>query len=135
MGSGVGFSGLASTTTTTSSPSAVWKKIKFEGEGPQSAWTHCACVVEHGTKCIVLGGMKGQDWMLNELQELSIIKNTTAGRNTTAVAAAANAAAAEAEAAAGAGAEAAVEEASQAPQPCMSTVFRRPIRVNWARVT
>ena len=92
--SGVGFSGLASTTTTKSSPSAVWKKIKFEGEGPQSAWTHCACVVEHGTKCIVLGGMKGQDWMLNELQELSIIKNTTAGRNTTAVASAANAAAA-----------------------------------------
>ena len=55
---------------------AHWTKVAVsrEGyEGPQSAWTHCACVMDHGTKCVVLGGAKGQDWLVNELHELSIM--------------------------------------------------------------
>ena len=55
---------------------ARWTKVEVsrEGyEGPQSAWTHCACVMDHGTKCVVLGGAKGQDWLVNELHELSIM--------------------------------------------------------------
>lgn len=55
---------------------ASWKKMKIEGEGPQSAWTHCACILDHGTRCVVLGGSKGQDWLVNELYELSIIPTT-----------------------------------------------------------
>jgi len=29
--------------------------------------------MEHGTKCVVLGGSKGQDWLVNQLHELSIM--------------------------------------------------------------
>jgi hypothetical protein len=52
---------------------ASWKKVSTQGEGPQSAWTHCACVLDHGTRCVVLGGSKGQDWLVNELYELKMI--------------------------------------------------------------
>ena len=55
---------------------ASWKKVSILGEGPQSAWTHCACVMDHGTRCVVLGGSKGQDWLVNELYELKIINPT-----------------------------------------------------------
>ncbi|QDZ24255.1 adagio-like protein [Chloropicon primus] len=55
---------------------ASWTKIETSQagcEGPQSAWNHCACVMDHGMKCVVLGGSKGQDWLVNELHELSIM--------------------------------------------------------------
>ena len=57
---------------------ATWTRVQMQmgvgrQSGPQSAWAHCACVMEHGTKCVVLGGSKGQDWLVNQLHELSIM--------------------------------------------------------------
>ena len=57
---------------------ATWTRVQMQTgagrqSGPQSAWAHCACVMEHGTKCVVLGGSKGQDWLVNQLHELSIM--------------------------------------------------------------
>jgi len=58
---------------TSASGLASWKRIDIQGVAPQCAWTHCACMMDHGTKCVVLGGAKGQDWMVNELSILSIL--------------------------------------------------------------
>ena len=54
---------------------AQWRKITIEGKGPQCAWTHSACILDFGTKCVLLGGDRGQDWLVNELYELDIFFN------------------------------------------------------------
>jgi len=57
----------------TKKANAGWRKVKIQGDGPISAWTHCACIVDHGTKCIILGGVKGEDWLVNQLHELRMV--------------------------------------------------------------
>ena len=56
---------------------AQWRKITIEGKGPQCAWTHSACILDFGTKCVLLGGDRGQDWLVNELYELDIFFNAS----------------------------------------------------------
>ncbi|GAB2218268.1 hypothetical protein Drorol1_Dr00001488 [Drosera rotundifolia] len=48
-----------------------WKILDVPGRPPRFAWGHSTCVVG-GTRAIVLGGQTGEDWMLNDLHELSL---------------------------------------------------------------
>ncbi|KAI3782233.1 hypothetical protein L2E82_12271 [Cichorium intybus] len=48
-----------------------WRILKVPGRPPRFAWGHSTCVVG-GTRAIVLGGQTGEEWMLSELQELSL---------------------------------------------------------------
>nr|AML78247.1 putative LOV domain-containing protein [Isoetes tegetiformans] len=49
-----------------------WRMLNIPGQKPKFAWGHSACVVG-GSKALVLGGHTGEDWILNELYELSLI--------------------------------------------------------------
>lgn len=47
-----------------------WRKLDVPGQKPKFAWGHSTCVVG-GTRAVVLGGETGEEWILNELHELS----------------------------------------------------------------
>nr|AML77835.1 putative LOV domain-containing protein [Dipteris conjugata] len=48
-----------------------WRKLDVPGQKPKFAWGHSTCVVG-GTRAVVLGGETGEEWILNELHELSL---------------------------------------------------------------
>lgn len=47
-----------------------WRILDVPGQKPKFAWGHSTCVVG-GTRAVVLGGHTGEEWVLNELHELS----------------------------------------------------------------
>ncbi|VFQ77408.1 unnamed protein product [Cuscuta campestris] len=49
-----------------------WRVLNVPGLPPRFAWGHSTCVVG-GTRAVVLGGQTGEDWMLSELHELSLV--------------------------------------------------------------
>nr|AML77748.1 putative LOV domain-containing protein [Curcuma sumatrana]AML78182.1 putative LOV domain-containing protein [Curcuma longa] len=51
-----------------------WRVLNVPGFSPQFAWGHSTCVVG-GTRAIVLGGQTGEEWMLSELHELSLVSS------------------------------------------------------------
>ncbi|KAL8041063.1 hypothetical protein ABFX02_10G141200 [Erythranthe guttata] len=51
--------------------SPTWRILNVPGRPPRFAWGHSTCVVG-GTRAIVLGGQTGEEWMLGELNELSL---------------------------------------------------------------
>lgn len=54
-----------------------WRVLSFPGQQqPNFAWGHSTCVVG-GTRAVVLGGHTGEEWILNELHELSIAHSLT----------------------------------------------------------
>ncbi|KAH7414629.1 hypothetical protein KP509_14G002300 [Ceratopteris richardii] len=48
-----------------------WRRLDVPGQKPKFAWGHSTCVVG-GTRAVVLGGETGEEWILNELHELSL---------------------------------------------------------------
>nr|AML79477.1 putative LOV domain-containing protein [Polypodium amorphum]AML79639.1 putative LOV domain-containing protein [Polypodium hesperium] len=48
----------------------IWRVLDAPGQKPKFAWGHSTCVVG-GTRAVVLGGHTGEEWVLNELHELS----------------------------------------------------------------
>nr|AML77583.1 putative LOV domain-containing protein [Phyllocladus hypophyllus] len=48
-----------------------WRMLNVPGQPPRFAWGHSTCVVG-GTRALVLGGHTGEEWILNELHELSL---------------------------------------------------------------
>ncbi|KAI5070399.1 hypothetical protein GOP47_0014742 [Adiantum capillus-veneris] len=48
-----------------------WRVLEVPGQKPKFAWGHSTCVVGGGTRAVVLGGHTGEEWVLNELHELS----------------------------------------------------------------
>nr|AML79458.1 putative LOV domain-containing protein [Woodsia scopulina] len=48
----------------------MWRVLDAPGQKPKFAWGHSTCVVG-GTRAVVLGGHTGEEWVLNELHELS----------------------------------------------------------------
>eukprot|EP01018_Ginkgo_biloba_P007333 Gb_20542 [translate_table: standard] len=48
-----------------------WRMLNVPGQQPRFAWGHSTCVVG-GTRALVLGGHTGEEWILNELHELSL---------------------------------------------------------------
>nr|AML79195.1 putative LOV domain-containing protein [Cryptogramma acrostichoides] len=48
-----------------------WRVLDVPGQKPKFAWGHSTCVVGGGTRAVVLGGHTGEEWVLNELHELS----------------------------------------------------------------
>nr|AML78598.1 putative LOV domain-containing protein [Vittaria lineata] len=48
-----------------------WRRIDVPGQKPKFAWGHSTCIVG-GTRAVVLGGETGEEWILNELHELSL---------------------------------------------------------------
>nr|AML78197.1 putative LOV domain-containing protein [Lygodium japonicum] len=48
----------------------LWRILDVPGQRPKFAWGHSTCVVG-GTRAVVLGGHTGEEWVLNELHELS----------------------------------------------------------------
>nr|AML78174.1 putative LOV domain-containing protein [Halocarpus bidwillii] len=48
-----------------------WRMLNVPGQPPRFAWGHSTCVVG-GTRALVLGGRTGEEWILNELHELSL---------------------------------------------------------------
>ncbi|KAL1548851.1 adenosine kinase [Salvia divinorum] len=48
-----------------------WRILNVPGRPPRFAWGHSTCIVG-GTRAIVLGGQTGEEWMLTDLQELSL---------------------------------------------------------------
>ncbi|BBN05584.1 protein MpFKF [Marchantia polymorpha subsp. ruderalis] len=50
---------------------STWRVLNVPGQPPKFAWGHSTCVVG-GTRAVVLGGHTGEEWILNELHELSI---------------------------------------------------------------
>eukprot|EP00250_Pteridium_aquilinum_P022668 c25529_g1_i1 orf=396-2288(+) len=48
----------------------MWRVLDVPGQKPKFAWGHSTCVVG-GTRAVVLGGHTGEEWVLNELHELS----------------------------------------------------------------
>ncbi|XP_002990856.2 adagio protein 1 [Selaginella moellendorffii] len=48
-----------------------WRMLNVPGQKPKFAWGHSTCFVG-GTRAVVLGGHTGEDWILNELHELSL---------------------------------------------------------------
>nr|AML76898.1 putative LOV domain-containing protein [Sceptridium dissectum] len=48
-----------------------WRLLNVPGQRPKFAWGHSTCVVG-GTRAVVLGGHTGEEWVLNELHELSL---------------------------------------------------------------
>ncbi|CAM8954075.1 unnamed protein product [Rhodiola kirilowii] len=48
-----------------------WRIINVPGQPPKFSWGHSTCVVG-GTRVLVLGGHTGEEWILNELHELSL---------------------------------------------------------------
>nr|AML78889.1 putative LOV domain-containing protein [Osmunda sp. BC-2016] len=51
-----------------------WRMLNVLGQKPKFAWGHSTCVMA-GTRAIVLGGHTGEEWVLNELYELSLANN------------------------------------------------------------
>jgi clock-associated PAS protein ZTL len=51
-----------------------WRILNVPGRPPRFAWGHSTCVVG-GTRAIVLGGQTGEEWMLSELHELSLVNS------------------------------------------------------------
>ncbi|CAN6449458.1 unnamed protein product [Victoria cruziana] len=49
-----------------------WRILNVPGQQPKFAWGHSTCVVG-GTRVLVLGGHTGEEWILNELHELSLV--------------------------------------------------------------
>nr|AML79252.1 putative LOV domain-containing protein [Cephalotaxus harringtonia] len=47
-----------------------WKMLNVPGQPPRYAWGHSTCVVG-GTRAFVLGGQTGEEWILNDIHELS----------------------------------------------------------------
>nr|AML78405.1 putative LOV domain-containing protein [Coleochaete irregularis] len=55
-----------------------WRVVNTPGEfQPRCAWGHSTCVIG-GTRAVVLGGQTGEEWILNELHELSLIGSNRA---------------------------------------------------------
>ena len=52
-----------------------WRILDVPGQKPKFAWGHSTCVVG-GTRAVVLGGHTGEEWVLNELHELSFTGGT-----------------------------------------------------------
>nr|AML78997.1 putative LOV domain-containing protein [Plenasium javanicum] len=52
-----------------------WRMLDVPGQKPKFAWGHSTCIVG-GTRAIVLGGETGEEWILNELHELSLANDT-----------------------------------------------------------
>nr|AML78851.1 putative LOV domain-containing protein [Ptisana attenuata] len=52
----------------------IWRMLNVPGRRPKFAWGHSTCVVG-GTRAVVLGGHTGEEWVLNELHELSLANN------------------------------------------------------------
>ncbi|GAQ80669.1 clock-associated PAS protein ZTL [Klebsormidium nitens] len=50
-----------------------WRMLNAPGLLPQYAWGHSTCVVGGGTRAVVLGGFEGEERLLNELHELSLL--------------------------------------------------------------
>ncbi|KAJ7525339.1 hypothetical protein O6H91_17G046200 [Diphasiastrum complanatum] len=50
-----------------------WRMLNAPGQHPKFAWGHSTCVIG-GTRAVVLGGQTGEDWILNELHELSLAR-------------------------------------------------------------
>lgn len=48
-----------------------WRMLSAPGQPPKFAWGHSTCVVG-GTRAVVLGGHTGEEWVLNELNELCL---------------------------------------------------------------
>ncbi|XP_042502897.1 adagio protein 3-like [Macadamia integrifolia] len=48
-----------------------WRILNVPGKPPKFAWGHSTCVVG-GTRVLVLGGQTGEEWTLNELNELCL---------------------------------------------------------------
>nr|AML79051.1 putative LOV domain-containing protein [Goodyera pubescens] len=48
-----------------------WRMLNVPGQPPKFAWGHSTCVVG-GTRALVLGGHTGEEWILNELNELCL---------------------------------------------------------------
>ena len=55
-----------------SSDKPTWQTLDLPGQQPKFAWGHSTCVMG-GTRAFVLGGHTGEEWILNELHELSIL--------------------------------------------------------------
>nr|AML77323.1 putative LOV domain-containing protein [Ptilidium ciliare var. pulcherrimum] len=53
-----------------------WRVMNLPGQQPNFAWGHSTCVVG-GTRAIVVGGHTGEEWILNELHELSLAHSLT----------------------------------------------------------
>ncbi|KAM7268660.1 hypothetical protein ACFE04_010826 [Oxalis oulophora] len=51
-----------------------WRILNVPGQPPRFAWGHSTCVVG-GTRAIVLGGQTGEEWMLSDLHELSLVSS------------------------------------------------------------
>nr|AML79122.1 putative LOV domain-containing protein [Cosmarium subtumidum] len=49
-----------------------WRRLDLPGQHPKFAWGHSTCVMG-GTRAVVLGGQTGEEWILNELHELSLL--------------------------------------------------------------
>nr|AML77844.1 putative LOV domain-containing protein [Zygnemopsis sp. BC-2016] len=49
-----------------------WRMLNLRGQQPKSAWGHSTCVMG-GTRAVVFGGDTGEEWILNELHELSLL--------------------------------------------------------------
>nr|AML77172.1 putative LOV domain-containing protein [Sphaerozosma laeve] len=49
-----------------------WRRLDLPGQRPKFAWGHSTCVMG-GTRAVVLGGQTGEELILNELHELSIL--------------------------------------------------------------
>lgn len=50
----------------------MWRILNVHGQKPKFAWGHSTCVVG-GTRAVILGGHTGEEWVLNELHELSFV--------------------------------------------------------------
>nr|AML76532.1 putative LOV domain-containing protein [Anthoceros agrestis] len=48
-----------------------WRMLDVPGDQPKFAWGHSTCVVG-GIRAVVMGGHTGEEWILNELHELSL---------------------------------------------------------------
>eukprot|EP01018_Ginkgo_biloba_P006109 Gb_27146 [translate_table: standard] len=53
-----------------------WRMLNVPGQQPKFAWGHSSCVVG-GTRVLVLGGRTGEEWILNELHELSLASQSS----------------------------------------------------------
>nr|AML76359.1 putative LOV domain-containing protein [Leiosporoceros dussii] len=56
----------------------IWRLLNVPGQQPKFAWGHSTCVVG-GTKAVVLGGHTGEEWILNELHELTLASKGVTG--------------------------------------------------------
>nr|AML77646.1 putative LOV domain-containing protein [Gonatozygon kinahani] len=54
-----------------------WRMLNLPGQQPKFAWGHSTCVMG-GIRAVVLGGQTGEEWILNELHELSLLSANVA---------------------------------------------------------